>query len=123
MYLMLRPMSPMETLFGTRYGYTELGEAARRRENSLRCCALLAGAGSSGHCLEWPARPRARLQRLQQQLLPQLQLSSSQTSASPAQATSYSVTLAALRRSSRPHATVTRQTSRRSRTRSHSVRL
>ena len=35
-------------------------------ENSLGCCALLAGAGSSGHCLEWPARPRARLQRLQQ---------------------------------------------------------
>ena len=65
---MLRPMSPMETLYGTRYGYTELGEAARRRENSLRCCALLAGAGSSGHCLEWPARLRARLQRLQQRL-------------------------------------------------------
>ena len=41
---------------------------APRVENSLGCCALLAGAGSSGHCLEWPARPRAGLQRLQQRL-------------------------------------------------------
>ena len=37
---MLRPMSPMETLYGTRYGYTELGEVPNtelRRRRELVC--------------------------------------------------------------------------------------
>jgi hypothetical protein len=40
------------------------GGATAPVSTESRCCALLASAGSPGHCCERPAQPRARLQRL-----------------------------------------------------------